>query len=132
MTFRRVTARVRQVEEPGRPSIAWAPPDRRGTHGPAQLTAEPKTVARRNPHLLAMARGRACLLQVADVCNGDRETTVACHSNLTEHEKGGYHGLQRTSVARSVYKKAINDTFNRIRSAHPSVKRVIEGENQTS
>ncbi len=39
-----------------------------------------------------------------------------------------YHDLQRTSVARSVYEKAINDTSNRIRSAHPSVKRVIGQE----
>ena len=90
MSFKRPPARVRQVEEAGRPATAWTPTERRGTHGPATLTAEPKTIARRNPHLLSMARGRACLLQVAGVCNGDRETTVACHSNLAVHEKGGH------------------------------------------
>lgn len=33
-----------------------------------------------------------------------------------------YHDLQRTSVDRSTYERAIRDTRNRIRSAHPSVK----------
>lgn len=33
-----------------------------------------------------------------------------------------WHHLQRTSVARSVYEKAIERTANKIRSAHPSVK----------
>ncbi|WP_229722401.1 nuclease domain-containing protein [Xylophilus rhododendri] len=62
----------------------------RGSYGPAKLTAQPKTVARRNPQLLAMAAGRPCLLRVPGVCNGDPETTVACHSNLSIHEKGGH------------------------------------------
>jgi hypothetical protein len=90
MTFRRPPPRVRQVDEPGRPAAACAPTVCRGTYGPATLTALPKTVARRNPHLLDMARGRTCLLRVPGVCNDDRETTVACHSNLPEHEKGGH------------------------------------------
>ncbi|MCZ2496419.1 DUF1364 family protein [Xylophilus sp. Kf1] len=90
MSFKRPSARVRQVDEPGRLSIAFTPTQQRAVFGPATLRAQPKTVARRNPHLLAMARGRACLLQVPGICNGDRETTVACHSNLTEHEKGGH------------------------------------------
>lgn len=33
-----------------------------------------------------------------------------------------YHDLQRTSVDRSTYERAITATRNRIRSAHPSVK----------
>ena len=33
-----------------------------------------------------------------------------------------YHDLQRTSVDRSTYERAIEKTRNRIRSAHPSVK----------
>ena len=49
----------------------------------------PKTVEHRNPALLAMARGRACLLRVPSVCNFDPLTTVACHSNQSVHGKGG-------------------------------------------
>lgn len=30
-----------------------------------------------------------CLFQVAGVCNRDRATTVACHSNWGEHGKAG-------------------------------------------
>ena len=33
-----------------------------------------------------------------------------------------YHDLQRLSISRSRYERAIRDTANRIRSAHPSVK----------
>ena len=51
------------------------------------ITAQPKTVEHRNPALLAMARGKPCLLKVPDVCNGDPLTTVACHSNLGIHGK---------------------------------------------
>jgi hypothetical protein len=35
-----------------------------------------------------MARGQSCLLQVPGVCNHDPATTVACHSNRSEHGKG--------------------------------------------
>jgi len=90
MTFARKPARVRQVDEPGRLSVAWTPTQRQSVFGPASLVPTPKTVARRNPHLLAMARGQRCLLRVPGVCNGDPETTVACHSNLSIHEKGGH------------------------------------------
>lgn len=51
--------------------------------------AVPKTEQLRNPDLLAMAKGEACLLRVPDVCNRDRATTVACHSNWGEHGKAG-------------------------------------------
>jgi hypothetical protein len=36
-----------------------------------------------------------------------------------------YHDIQRCSVARSVYEKAIVRTANRIRSAHPSLKVMV-------
>jgi len=55
----------------------------------ASVAARPKTEQRRNPHLLAMARGRYCLLRVPGVCIGGTETTVACHSNLSIHGKAG-------------------------------------------
>lgn len=53
------------------------------------VTAAPKTLARRNPALLRMARDKPCLLMVPGVCNFDPSTTVACHSNWSEHGKGG-------------------------------------------
>lgn len=48
-----------------------------------------KTEPHRNRHLLYMARGQHCLLRVPGVCIGGTETTVACHSNLSIHGKGG-------------------------------------------
>ena len=43
----------------------------------------------RDPHLLKLAKGEKCLLQVADDCLGDEgSTTVAAHSNLMTHGKG--------------------------------------------
>lgn len=53
------------------------------------ITGVPKTVAHRNPHLLALARGKPCLLQIPGVCNNDPATTVACHSNASYHGKAG-------------------------------------------
>jgi hypothetical protein len=49
----------------------------------------PKTVQHRHPHLLSMARGQSCLLLVPGICNGDRSTVVAAHSNLSIHGKAG-------------------------------------------
>jgi hypothetical protein len=49
----------------------------------------PKPVEHRNPALLAMARGKRCLLQVPGVCNCDPRTTVAAHSNWSIHGKSG-------------------------------------------
>lgn len=49
----------------------------------------PKTEPARNRALLDLARGQPCLLRVGRVCNDDRQTTVAAHSNLMEHGKGG-------------------------------------------
>lgn len=71
------------------PQPLYAPVERRGTYEGATGGPAPKPAAARNPHLLDMARGRPCLLRVPDVCNGDRETTVACHSNLGIHGKAG-------------------------------------------
>lgn len=48
-----------------------------------------KSEARRNPFLLTMARGQRCLLKVSGVCCGDPATTVAAHSNWSEHGKAG-------------------------------------------
>jgi len=53
------------------------------------VRSAPKTVEHRNPHLLAMARGQRCLLRIPGVCTENRETTVACHSNLGIHGKAG-------------------------------------------
>lgn len=49
----------------------------------------PKTVEHRRPRLLDLARDQRCLLRVPGVCMGNTETTVACHSNLSIHGKGG-------------------------------------------
>lgn len=62
---------------------------RKGSYGPAKITAAPKSEAKRNPALLEMAQGRRCLLRVPDVCTGDTATTVAAHSNFAEHGKSG-------------------------------------------
>jgi hypothetical protein len=51
--------------------------------------ALPKTEAQRNRALLHLARDAPCLLRVPGVCNDDRQTTVAAHSNLQVHGKAG-------------------------------------------
>jgi hypothetical protein len=68
--------------------MALYPASRRGTYGGTLGEAAPKTRARRNPTVLEMARGRACLIRRPGVCVGLTETTVAAHSNLLEHGKG--------------------------------------------
>lgn len=50
------------------------------------MTAFPKTNHYRDPALLALARGRECVLRVPGICN--RGETVACHSNAGVHGKG--------------------------------------------
>ncbi len=48
-----------------------------------------KVPAKRNPALLAMAKGKHCLLVVTPFCRGiDGSTTVAAHSNSAAHGKG--------------------------------------------
>lgn len=63
--------------------------ERAGTYAGTTTAPVPKTEPKRNAHLLAMARGEACLLRVPGVCTGDNATTVACHSNWAEHGKAG-------------------------------------------
>lgn len=69
--------------KPDRAPMAWPGPQ---TFAPAGRcdgagTACPKPVEHRNPHLLAMARGQRCLLQVPGICTDNRATVVACHEN---------------------------------------------------
>lgn len=49
----------------------------------------PKTVEWRNARILAMARGKDCLLHSPVCAAGNRETTVAAHSNQSIHGKAG-------------------------------------------
>lgn len=73
-----------------KPQPLYAPVARRGTYAaPAPAAAAPKSEAHRHPHLLSMARGQRCLLEVPGICNGDRTTVVAAHSNLSIHGKAG-------------------------------------------
>lgn len=52
--------------------------------------AIPKNPRAENPHLLAMARGKPCLIR-SPICNFDVETTVACHGGGVANGKGvGY------------------------------------------
>lgn len=52
------------------------------------ITAQPKTVALRNPAILEMARGRPCLLQAPYTMSHDPATTVGCHGNGHQFGKG--------------------------------------------
>ncbi len=71
---------------------------RRGTYAaPAPTAAIAKPEPQRNPHLLSMARGQSCLLKVPGVCNGNRETVVAAHSNF------GIHGKAKSRKADDQY-----------------------------
>jgi hypothetical protein len=49
----------------------------------------PKTEPWRLQRLLDMAQDRPCLLRIPGVCNHDPATTVAAHSNMSIHGKGG-------------------------------------------
>jgi len=69
---------------PSRPTRAVAP-----TVISTTALAQPKTAPHRNRRLLDLARGQPCLLRVPGVCQGGTETTVAAHSNLSIHGKGG-------------------------------------------
>lgn len=51
---------------------------------------QPKQPRAENKHLLAMARGRECLIR-SPICTGGTETTVACHGGGVARGKGmGY------------------------------------------
>ena len=67
------------------------PQDQLGTvtDASAMAVAMPKTQPLRNPALLAMARGRVCLLLAPGVFTHYSDTVVACHSNLSRHGKAG-------------------------------------------
>lgn len=69
--------------------VAALRPLRHGTYASpdVRIRTLPKPEAHRNPHLLAMARGRPCLFRVPGVCCFDDSTSVACHSNLLIHGK---------------------------------------------
>lgn len=64
---------------------------RRGRMSPVGLAvaAVVKPQAHRNRALLDMAQNRPCLLLVPDVHRHSPDTTVACHSNRSEHGKAG-------------------------------------------
>lgn len=89
MTFRRPTyERKRTVHQPIPAHLRRSASFERADIG--NPIADPKTEPHRNPALLEMARGRRCLIQFPDICrNPDTETTVAAHSNWSEHGKAG-------------------------------------------
>ncbi|WPB58621.1 hypothetical protein [Xylophilus sp. GOD-11R] len=92
MSFRRHAPRVRQVDEPSRaaPLLQSRSLHRGATGARAPSAPIPKTEPKRNPHLLAMARGKPCLLCVAGgVARCTWDSTVAAHSNLSIHGKAG-------------------------------------------
>lgn len=74
--------------------LAALKPLRRGTYASpdVRIRTSPKPEAHRNPHLLAMARGKPCLFRLPGICNFNTETTVAAHSNWAEH---GGKGMSR-------------------------------------
>lgn len=75
---------------------------RRGTYAaPPPAIAIPKTPRREIPHLLDMARGMPCLFRVRGICNHDPATTVAAHSNWTEH--GGKGGARKADDCYSAW-----------------------------
>lgn len=79
-------------EKPRAQRIAEQRPPRtlhRGVMGGKVRGPDPKSVERRNPHLLAMANGQECLLRISGVCSFGTRTVVACHSNFAEHGKAG-------------------------------------------
>lgn len=62
----------------------------------------PKNVRKQNPHLLAMARGKPCLLNTVLTCEGSRgDTTVAAHSNWSD--LGGKGGHRKSDDSYSVW-----------------------------
>ena len=75
------------AKEPHPRALATVKPLRRGTYGGSTTGPAPKTEAYRDPVLLEMARGRACLLLVT--FSHPTDTTVAAHSNLGIHGKAG-------------------------------------------
>lgn len=75
--------RIKPVAQPLARPVRYAEP----ANDPGTALTKPE--AHRNPRLLRMAKGESCLLTVPGVCNHDRATTVAAHSNWAEHGKAG-------------------------------------------
>ena len=88
MTFKRKTyERKRTVHAPIPEHLR-----RSASFARADQMAEPqhKPEVHRNAALLDMARGRQCLLMLPDKClNPSTDTTVAAHSNWSDHGKAG-------------------------------------------
>lgn len=73
-----------------RAAVMPTPAARRGSYAASPVVvAMPKPVEHRRPRLLALAEGMPCLLRVPGVCVADPSTTVACHSNWSDHGKAG-------------------------------------------
>lgn len=74
-----------------RPPASHPQPISRGVVSRCDALAlvQPKTMEQRNPHLLAMARGKRCLLCVPGICDCKPASVVACHSNFAIHGKSG-------------------------------------------
>lgn len=73
----------------------------RGTYAGGTVAAAPKPVPWRCQTLLDMARDRPCLLLVPGICNYRTDTTVAAHSNWTEH--GGKAGARKADDCYTVW-----------------------------
>jgi len=95
MTFGRPNIeamRARRADERAANLRALATPTRSlhaGTFEGGTTGGAAKTAPYRDRALLDMASGRHCKLAVPGVCNHDPRPTVACHSNLSIHGKGG-------------------------------------------
>lgn len=67
------------------------------------ITSKPKTVALRNPAIMDMARGRQCLLQAPYTMHHDPATTVGCHGNGSQFEKGAHRKADECFVVWGCY-----------------------------
>ncbi|MEQ6436250.1 nuclease domain-containing protein [Comamonas sp. w2-DMI] len=76
--------RVKSVVTIPDPSLFRLP-----THVSSEVIAKPKTPKLRNSALLEMAEGRDCLLRAPGYPSHDPATTVFCHANWSDMEKGG-------------------------------------------
>ena len=75
-----------------RSSIQRKTPMARGTSTMARASIKRRAPKKRSgwhePQYLAACRGAACFLQLAGICQGERETVVPCHANWSEYGKG--------------------------------------------
>ena len=95
-----------QAETPRAATKPVAKP--RGTYASGPTRAAPKTEAHRNKHLLAMAKGKPCLLcQEHGVALCTPGSTVAAHSNL------GIHGKAMARKADDFYSAWLGDAHHR-------------------